>query len=134
MTLDEAIEHLEESLNDPNHFSCEPCRKEHEQLRNWLVDYKNFLLNKSIYDISQIDIKGIKENKSIKELSEFYNNAIMDNRAFGIFMMFDGPMIDWLNQKFNINTQIDLYKAIRFMINEYMNEDNSYGNHGHDGK
>jgi hypothetical protein len=37
MTLNEAIEHLYESLNDPAHnWSCEECKHEHEQLLAWL--------------------------------------------------------------------------------------------------
>lgn len=39
MTLVEAIEHLRESLNDPNHaWDCEECKKEHQQLLDWLIE------------------------------------------------------------------------------------------------
>lgn len=42
MSLSEAIEHLEEVLTDSNHFSCEECRKEHEQLLAWLLELKRY--------------------------------------------------------------------------------------------
>lgn len=39
MTLYDAISHLDDSLEDKNHnWSCEECRKEHEQLREWLYE------------------------------------------------------------------------------------------------
>lgn len=43
MTLEEAIEHLRESLQDPNHaWSCESCKQEHQQLVvmqiDWLIE------------------------------------------------------------------------------------------------
>lgn len=37
MSLDEAIEHLDEKILE---LSCENCRREHEQLRDWLVELK----------------------------------------------------------------------------------------------
>ena len=41
MTLDEAIEHLEETLADDNHkWSCAECRSEHKQLLGWLKELK----------------------------------------------------------------------------------------------
>lgn len=43
MTLDEAIKHLEETLNNPEHkWSCEECKAEHEQLLSWLKELKEF--------------------------------------------------------------------------------------------
>ena len=39
--LKEAIEHLEDTLNDPDHdWGCKECKKEHEQLRNWLIELR----------------------------------------------------------------------------------------------
>ena len=44
MNLDEAIEHLEEVLTKPEeHFSCAACKSEHEQLKEWLIDYRRLL-------------------------------------------------------------------------------------------
>ena len=41
MTLEEAIQHIKESLADPTHkWGCEECKAEHEQLLEWLEDYK----------------------------------------------------------------------------------------------
>lgn len=41
MTIDSAIQHLKESLADPTHkWGCEECKQEHEQLLEWLEDYK----------------------------------------------------------------------------------------------
>lgn len=37
MSLDEAIEHLNEKILE---ISCENCKREHEQLRAWLVELK----------------------------------------------------------------------------------------------
>lgn len=41
MTLDDAINHLENTLSDNEHeWSCEDCKKEHEQLLEWLKELK----------------------------------------------------------------------------------------------
>ncbi|MEE1073594.1 MAG: hypothetical protein U0L26_14655 [Cellulosilyticum sp.] len=40
MTLDEAIEHLEDSIKNKE-FSCESCKKEHKQLLEWLKELRN---------------------------------------------------------------------------------------------
>lgn len=49
MTLPEAIQHLQETLADPNHFSCEECRQEYEQLLAWLIElYARRLRDKEI--------------------------------------------------------------------------------------
>lgn len=38
MTLEDAIRHLNDTLANKDHkWSCEECRQEHEQLRDWLV-------------------------------------------------------------------------------------------------
>lgn len=40
MELNDAIQHLKESLADPTHkWGCEGCKAEHEQLLKWLEDY-----------------------------------------------------------------------------------------------
>lgn len=41
MTLDEAIDHLKESLADPGHFSCAECAEQHVQLLQWLEELKD---------------------------------------------------------------------------------------------
>ena len=41
MTLDEAIQHLEETLASRDHkWSCAECKSEHEQLLEWLIELK----------------------------------------------------------------------------------------------
>ena len=40
MTLDEAIEHLEDSIENKE-FSCESCKEEHKQLLEWLKELRN---------------------------------------------------------------------------------------------
>ena len=41
LTLEEAIEHLKETLNNPEHeWSCAECKAEHEQLLEWLKELK----------------------------------------------------------------------------------------------
>lgn len=42
MSLDDAIEHLEETLMNSDHkWSCDECKSEHEQLLEWLIELKN---------------------------------------------------------------------------------------------
>ena len=42
MTLDDAIDHLEETLIDSDHrWSCAECKSEHEQLLKWLIELKH---------------------------------------------------------------------------------------------
>ena len=41
MTLDEAIDHLQEIISDHNHdWGCPACKSEHEQLLQWLKELK----------------------------------------------------------------------------------------------
>lgn len=44
MTLDEAIEHLEDSLKNKE-FSCEECKDKHRQLLEWLKELKSYKKN-----------------------------------------------------------------------------------------
>lgn len=39
MTLDEAIEHLEEKLTEDN-FGCDECRKKYLELQEWLEELR----------------------------------------------------------------------------------------------
>ena len=48
MTLDEAIDHLKESLNDQRREWCDECKKEHYQLLNWLYELRKLRKNKVI--------------------------------------------------------------------------------------
>lgn len=40
MNLNEAIEHLNDILNEDRWNDCVLCKKEHEQLRDWLIELK----------------------------------------------------------------------------------------------
>lgn len=40
MNLSEAIEHLNDVLSEDRWRDCEECKKEHEQLRDWLIELK----------------------------------------------------------------------------------------------
>ena len=42
MTLDEAIEHLFEKLNNEDWSCNKECKKDHMQLLNWLLELKRF--------------------------------------------------------------------------------------------
>lgn len=57
MTLEEAIQHLKESLADPTHkWDCEECKAEHEQLLKWLEEYKRLKYEMiPAYDEAEID-------------------------------------------------------------------------------
>ena len=48
MTLDEAIEHLEDSIKNKE-FSCESCKEEHKQLLEWLKELRNLKEKKNHY-------------------------------------------------------------------------------------
>lgn len=65
MTLDEAIEHLQDKLNEDS-WSCEECHQEHLQLWLWLIELRErreigdkFL--KYHLDQMQNEIKRLKE-------------------------------------------------------------------------
>lgn len=62
MKLQEAIDHLNESLNDPNREWCEECRQEHEQLLSFLIELKGLRLmrdDRVIESLSQVDEKAV---------------------------------------------------------------------------
>lgn len=64
MTLEEAIQHLKESLADPTHkWGCEECKEEHEQLLKWLVDLR------------ELTQKHIETVEGMKELERRYSDA-----------------------------------------------------------
>ena len=53
MTLDEAIEQLEDSIKI-NEFSCESCKEEHKQLLEWLKELRNLKEKKKTSDMKII--------------------------------------------------------------------------------
>ena len=47
MQLNEAINHLNEILNNPNHkWSCNECKQDHQQLYDWLIELQTLRSNK----------------------------------------------------------------------------------------
>ena len=76
MTLDEAIEHLNETLNSTDRmWSCDSCRHEHEQLRNWLIELreiknKHYILTCESGNFVSRDAKALVEDKN-----EYYASA-----------------------------------------------------------
>lgn len=67
MHLNEAIQHLKESLADPTHkWGCEECKQEHEQLLVWLEDYKQ--LKDDYADLDNRLRTANTENDELKRL------------------------------------------------------------------
>ena len=58
MELSDAIRHLEEILSDVGHkWDCEECKKEHEQLLNWLkeLEFRRKIEHKSCKNCCYLD-------------------------------------------------------------------------------
>lgn len=67
MHLNEAIQHLKESLADPTHkWGCEECKQEHEQLLVWLEDYKQ--LKDDYADLVNMLRTANTENDELKRM------------------------------------------------------------------
>lgn len=65
MQLNEAITHLREELANPAHdWGCEECRAEHEQLLEWLEDYK--LLKEDYIELDNQLRNANTENDELK--------------------------------------------------------------------
>lgn len=63
MTLNEAIEHLDDILQSDKKWDCEECKSEHIQLRGWLRELKTY---KDLEEQGQILIvPQIKKNKTL---------------------------------------------------------------------
>ena len=76
MSLDEAIEHLNDTLNSTDRmWSCDSCKREHEQLRNWLIELRE-MKNKyyiPVYKNGEFvsrEVKALVEDKN-----EYYASA-----------------------------------------------------------
>lgn len=49
MNLEEAIKHLEETLEDSTHiWSCENCKEEHKQLLTWLLKLRSLRTQREV--------------------------------------------------------------------------------------
>ena len=76
MTLDEAIEHLNETLNSTDRmWSCDSCRREHEQLRNWLIELRE-MKNKYYIPVYKNGEFVSREAKAlVEDKNEYYASA-----------------------------------------------------------
>jgi DNA repair exonuclease SbcCD ATPase subunit len=72
--LNDAIYHLKESLADPTHkWGCEECKQEHEQLLEWLEDYKQLK-----DDYADLDNRLRTANTENDELKRMLRLAVED--------------------------------------------------------
>ena len=76
MSLDEAIEHLNETLNSTDRmWSCDSCRREHEQLRNWLIELRE-MKNKYYIPVYKNGEFVSREAKAlVEDKNEYYASA-----------------------------------------------------------
>lgn len=71
-TIDDAIRHCEEIINDPATGKC--CASEHLQLRDWLIELKEL---RTKYQYAIADIRNIKRRNEL-EKTKFINTANRD--------------------------------------------------------
>ena len=72
MSLDEAIEHLNDTLNSTDRmWSCDSCKREHEQLRNWLIELRE-MKNKYYIPVYK---NGEFVSREVKDKNEYYASA-----------------------------------------------------------
>ena len=76
MSLDEAIEHLNETLSSTDRmWSCDSCRREHEQLRNWLIELRE-IKNKHYIPVYKNGEFVSREAKAlVEDKNEYYASA-----------------------------------------------------------
>ena len=76
MSLDEAIEHLNDTLNSTDRiWSCDSCRREHEQLRNWLIELRE-MKNKYYIPVYKNGEFVSREAKAlVEDKNEYYASA-----------------------------------------------------------
>ena len=76
MSLDEAIEHLNDTLNSTDRiWSCDSCKREHEQLRNWLIELRE-MKNKYYIPVYKNGEFVSREAKTlVEDKNEYYASA-----------------------------------------------------------
>ena len=76
MSLDEAIEHLNDTLNSTDKmWSCDSCKREHEQLRNWLIELRE-IKNKYYIPVYKTGDFISREAKAmVEDKNEYYASA-----------------------------------------------------------
>ncbi len=75
MTLDEAIEHCDEVSKSE---ACEECKNQHEQLKEWLVEYKGLKKYKEYFDRlygEALEVANYHLNGDLEPLDNFIEDA-----------------------------------------------------------
>ena len=99
MTLDEAIQHIEDMLSNGNDFGCDKCKEEHIQLLGWLKELRDRRNTK-------VDVE-----KSISQMYELFDKAYsVNNNGEGTDIT---RMVTWY-----IPNVIQDMQAMRDMINK----------------
>ena len=76
MTLDEAIEHLNDTLNSTDKmWSCDSCKREHEQLRNWLIELREIKNKYYIPVYKNGDFISREAKAKVEDKNEYYASA-----------------------------------------------------------
>lgn len=76
MTLEEAIKHCDEISKSE---ICEECKKQHEQLKTWLVEYKTLLKYKEYFDKLYghgLEVANWHLNGDTEPLDNFIDSAL----------------------------------------------------------
>lgn len=76
MTLEQAINHLEEELKNKQDWSCVACKEEHEQLLEWLKELqaiKNAKPSEALSAFRSVELT-LKENRFLNEGSFLIDN------------------------------------------------------------
>lgn len=73
MNLNEAIEHLDDILSEDRWNECVLCKKEHEQLRDWLIELKELRKEHEQLKDLAIELRELREQliKARKQLGDF---------------------------------------------------------------
>ena len=76
MSLDEAIEHLNDTLNSTDRmWSCDSCKREHEQLRNWLIELREIKNKHYIPVYQKADFVSRDAKSLVEDKNEYYASA-----------------------------------------------------------
>ena len=76
MTVDEAIEHLNDTLNSTDKmWSCDSCKREHEQLRNWLIELREIKNKYYIPVYKNGDFISREAKAMVEDKNEYYASA-----------------------------------------------------------
>lgn len=96
MSLKEAIEHLKEVLNDSlRQWSCKECRKEHEELYDFLTELDN---RRTQADQEWHDFKKNPppENETVLVVFEYFRYGEY-NRMFRTIGLYEHPYTGFVN-------------------------------------